>query len=289
MFSFFANMFGYLLNYIYMFIQNFGIAIILFSIILKVILLPLSIKQQGTMKKSAKLQGEVKEIQRKYKNNQEKINQETMELYKREKMNPFSGCLSSIVQIVLLFSVFYLVRSPLTYMKKVEKPIIDNYINEIKEEDSNANTAYPEISVIQHKGGEDERVNLNMNFLGIDLSKVPTQSNNDPKVYIIPILYVLTTFVSTRMTTKMQEKNNTKKDIIVENESKELKKETEEVDAMAQANKSMSWLMPIMSVSIAIIAPLGLALYWLINNVLMIIERLIIDKFFQPKEDENNV
>ena len=73
--------------------------------------------------------------------------------------------------------------------------------------------------------------------------------------------------------------------IIENNEEKALKKNEEEVDPMEQANKSMSLFMPIMSLSIAIIAPLGLALYWLVNNILMIFERLILNKILDSKEE----
>lgn len=272
MISFFANLFGYVLNFLYQFIQNYGIAIILFSIVLKLVMLPISIKQQKTMKKSAKIQGKLREIQDKYKNNPEKLNQETIDLYKREKMSPFSGCLSGIVQIVLLFAVFYLVRSPLTYMVKVDTAVIEQYTNEIKQEE-NKNNPYPEIAIIKEKGQTDERVNINMELLGLDLSSVPSQNLSDWKVYIIPVLYVLTSFVSMRITTGMQAKK------------KEENGENNEMDAVMQANKSMSYIMPIMSVSIAIIAPLGLALYWLINNVLMIIERLVLNKFLKEEEE----
>lgn len=275
MIAFFANMFGYILNFLYQFVNNYGLAIILFSIVLKIVMLPISIKQQKTMKKSAKVQAKMKEIQVKYKSNPEKLNQETMDLYKREKMSPFSGCLSAIVQLVLLFSVFYLVRSPLTHMKKVEPTIIENYTNEIKQEEQNKNNPYPEIAIIKEKGPTDENVNINMEFLGLDLSSIPTQNLSDWRVYIIPVLYVCTSFVSMRMTTAMNSKKK-----------KEEETESTEVDAMAQANKSMSYFMPIMSISIAVIAPLGLALYWLISNILMIGERLILNKFLKDEEEE---
>lgn len=288
--SFIADIFGYLLNAIYLIVKNYGLAIILFSIVVKIILLPLSIKQQKTMKKTAKLQEKMKEIQFKYKNNPEKLNQETMNLYKSENMSPFSGCLSSIVQIVLLFAVFYLVKSPLTYMKKVDPQLVETYSNEIKQEQEGKSTAYPEIAIIQYKGQQDERVNLNMDFLGIDLSKVPTQSLKDPRVYIIPVLYVITSFISIRLTTNMQKKKKQKElPEVIDGETPEVKKEIEEVDAMEQSNKMMSWLMPVMSISIAIIAPLGLALYWLMSNILMIIERIVLDKYFESKEEKNNV
>lgn len=274
--GFFANIFGYVLNFLYEFIGNYGLAIILFSVILKIIMLPISIKQQKTMKKSAKIQEKMKVIQDKYKNNPEKLNQETIELYKSEKMSPFSGCLSAIAQIVILFAVFYLVRSPLTYMKKVDTELINQYTNEIKQEENNKNTAYPEIAIIKEKGSQDERVNINMEFLGLDLSGIPSQDFSDWKVYVIPALYVATSFLSMRMTTNMQQK-------------KKKEEETEsstELDAVAQANKSMSYIMPIMSISIAVIAPLGLALYWLVNNILMIIERLVLNKVVKEEEEE---
>ena len=92
MLSFLANIFGYLLHAIYSFVNNYGLAVIIFSIILKLILLPLSIKQQRTMKKSTKIQGKLQEIQFKYKNDPERMNQETLKLYKEENMSPFSGC-----------------------------------------------------------------------------------------------------------------------------------------------------------------------------------------------------
>ena len=139
-----SNILGYLLNFIYNIVNNYGLAIILFSILIKIILLPLSIKQQKAMKKNAKMQVEIKEMQDKYKSNPEKLNQEMMDLYKRENMSPFSGCLSSIVQIVLLFAVFYLVRCPLTYMKKVDTQTIENYKNELS-----ITTSYPEVQIIK--------------------------------------------------------------------------------------------------------------------------------------------
>ena len=275
MISFFANLFGYVLNFLYQFIHNYGIAIILFSIVLKIVMLPISIKQQKTMKKSAKIQEKAREIQDKYKNNPEKLSQETMDLYKRENMSPFSGCLSAIIQIVLLFSVFYLVRSPLTYMSKVETGIVEQYTNEIKEQEEYKNNPYPEIAIIKEKGKIDERVNINMEFLGLDLSSVPSQALSDWKVYVFPVLYVITSFISMRITTGIQKKKQ-------ENNQDE---SHNEMDAITQTNKTMSYIMPIMSVSIAIIAPLGLALYWLVNNVLMIIERLILNQFLKDEEE----
>ena len=97
-----SDLFGYLLNFLYDLVKNYGIAIILFSILLRLILLPITYSQQKSLKKNEKIQKQIKDIQNKYKNNQEKINQETMDLYKKEKINPLSGCLSGIIQIVII-------------------------------------------------------------------------------------------------------------------------------------------------------------------------------------------
>lgn len=345
MISFFANLFGYVLNFLYEFVGNYGLAIILFSVLVKIIMLPISINQQKTMKKSQKINDEMKQIQFKYKNDPEKLNQEVMALYKREKLSPFSGCFSAIVQIILLFAVFYLVRSPLTYMKKVDANVIEkmesvvqeqgntsnykeiaviNYMNKLESENAssvseeeknnenqdaennenteneNAENSDNEVNQNQEQSNNEENTEteekdtfnindykdqayINMEFLGLDLSKVPTEDLGDLKVLIIPALYVISSFISIKLSTSTT--NKKKKDEKLIGDGKETKAE-EEYDAMEQANKSMSWFMPLMSISIACIAPLGLALYWLVNNILMIFERLFLNKFFKDEKEE---
>ena len=284
MFDFFANTFGYVLNLLYNLLNNYGLAIILFTILIKIILLPISIKQQRTMKKSAKLQEQMKSIQFKYKNDPEKMNQEIMSLYKSENMIPMSGCLSSIIQLILLLSIFYLVKSPLTYMRKIPTENLNNYVKQMQDEGKNVNNVYPEIDIIREKGPENEEVRLNMEFLGLDLSEIPQQSMSDYRVYIIPGLYIISTFISMRLTTSMQAKAKKKKDVIeLDADGKPKADDSNEVDVAMQTNKMMSWMMPIMSISIAFIAPLGLALYWLINNILMIIERLVLDRILKEE------
>jgi len=315
--GFIAELFGYLLNVLYNAFNNYGIAIIVFSIILRIILIPITIKQQKTLKKSAELQEEMKEIQKKYKNNPEKLNQATIELYKTEKMSPFSGCFSAILQLLIILSVFWLVSQPLTYMKKVNSSeqlntIVEEYKNRINEENNGNRTNYIEIEVIsriekdyqdinnkllgenvenkeelENKKQNLEKLHVNMDLLGLDLSKVPMQNLNDWKVYIIPILYVITSFISIKITTATQKKTNEKKDIIIDN-NKENSNSEEMLDSMNQMNNSMSYMMPIMSISIAAIAPLGLALYWLVSNILIILERLVINKFIGSKEEKDD-
>lgn len=291
--GFLANLFGYVLNFLYEWVQNYGWAMILFSVLLQLILLPLSIKQQKSMKKSAKIQGEMKKLQVKYKNNPELLNQEVMGLYKKEKVSPFSGCLSSIIQLILFLSVFYLVSRPLTYMLKVDPTVIQNYEQEITE--SGETSSYPEMKIIEEKATEDESVYINMDFLGLDLSKVPMQNLSDIKVLIIPIIYVITTFVNIKLITNM---NKTKEQREKEKEDKKRKKQKnaltdgkqeesmeEQLESMQQMTNSMNYMMPIMSIAIALIAPLGLSLYWLVKNILQLGERVLLNKVLKDKEE----
>ena len=326
MISFFASIFGFVLNFLYEIVKNYGVAIILFSILVKLIMLPLTVKQQKTVQKNEKLQKEMKQIQFKYKNDQEKLNQELMALYKREGMSPLSGCFSSIIQIILLFSVFYMVRSPLTYMEKIDTDII-NQLGTVIETQTDSKNTYKEIAIIQYikshynelgeekkivvnnpeESNENEenekseeksidltdyidKININMDFFGIDLSQVPTQNLKNWRTWIIPVLYVISSFISIRLTSAMTKKKEEKADtdVVVIDGEVEKKEKEEEYNPMQDATKTMTWMMPIMSISIAIIAPLGLALYWLMNNLLMIVERLVLNKIYNKEEAEKN-
>jgi YidC/Oxa1 family membrane protein insertase len=370
-----ASIFGYVLNWLYNLVQNYGVAIILFSVLLKLIMLPLTYKQQKSMKKSQKVQEEVKNLQFKYKNDQEKLQKETMELYKREGVSPFSGCLSTILQLFIFIAVFYLVSKPLTFMKKVDQNKINDYTNKIvneqvvdnttvenkveenktenttenkvenKEENKTENVTenkeenktetnttenktednnqqqrrsnYQEIEIIEKYGSTDEEVNVNMDFLGLNLTAVPMSNWQDFKVLILPILYLIVTFVNMKYTNDLQKKGSKEKkerraaelarryeklqteiDKLEDGEEKEKKikefekikkadQESEELeDGTLGMTKGMSFMMPLMSIMISMIAPLGLSLYWLISNLLNLIERVVVNKIIDKQDNK---
>ena len=374
--GFISEIFGYVLNFLYQWIGSYGISIMIFSVLLRLLLLPITIKQQATMKKTAAIQEKTKQLQFKYKNDPERLNKETMQLYKDEKMSPFSGCLSGILQIVIILAVFWLVSQPLTYMVRVNndetlKNIVEGYKTEI-EQSSGGRVNYIEIGVIakieeeykqtladiENYDGYVERINklnaeakqenseevvnkentedvnseennneevatseennnsestenkvieivtmeqleekrdnlnklrINMDFFGLNLSKVPSQNMGDWSVYVIPGLYVITSFISIKMTTSAQKKKKKETTVVDENgENKESDKQEEMLDSMGQMSNPMLYMMPIMSISIAFIAPLGLALYWLVSNILIILERLVLTKIFKSKEGDEN-
>ena len=376
-----SSIIGYVVNFLYNLINNYGLAIIIFSFLLRLILLPFTIKQQKTTKLQFKIQEESKAIQKKYKNDPETMNNEIMALYKRNNISPLSGCLSSILQIFVILAVFFVVSKPLTYMRKADKELVSAYTQIVTENNNGVIPGYHEISIVKYVNALDdstdenkkakENLSLNMSFLGLDLSNVPKDHMNNWTVYIIPVLYILTSILSIRLTTKEQDRvrmkakeNVTSKNKVVEVKGKEVSKNSKEdkakivkedskekedekdkdkvkdtkdskeekekkdnkeskdnkdnkenkeskenkeekalvkkddknekatqedyEESMNQMNKSMLYMMPIMSVMIAFIAPLGLALYWLVSNISMIIERIFIRKILDKEEEKEN-
>ncbi len=289
-----AGIFGWLLNLIYSAVNNYGLAIILFTVAVQIVLLPFTIRQQKTMIKNNKIQAKVKELQEKYKNDQVRLGQETMELYKSEKMSPCSGCFGSIIQLILFISIFYLVQQPLTYMEKMNENQINEYVQKYQISEQ---SRYKEIDIIREaKMAGDDSISIDMNFLGIDLSNIPSRNWGDPTVYIIPGLYVLSSIISMKITMNAGKKKMTKEEKEEEErkkrEQKALIKADEDDDDPSEAveamNKQMMLMMPIMAVSVAVISPLGLALYWLINNITTTAQRMVLDKYVSSKEEKEN-
>ncbi len=116
MIDFIAGYLGMLLKLIFDFVGDYGYSIIIFTIITKVLLLPINIKQTESTKRMNEINPKMKEIQEKYKNDKEKMNQKLMELYKEHNYNPASGCLPALIQMPILFSLFYVIREPIKYV-----------------------------------------------------------------------------------------------------------------------------------------------------------------------------
>ncbi|MEA2498508.1 MAG: YidC/Oxa1 family rane protein insertase [Actinomycetota bacterium] len=112
----FFEVFGGILSGIYAVVKSYGLAIILLTILTRIVLLPLSIKQTRSMREMQRIQPEVKKIQAKHKGDKQKMNQEMMALYKEHGVNPFGGCLPLLMQFPVLIALFNVLRKPLSYM-----------------------------------------------------------------------------------------------------------------------------------------------------------------------------
>ena len=286
-----SNIFGFVLNHIYLLVQNYGLAIILFSVLLKIVLLPLSINEQVTRRKTAKIQGQAREIEKKYKNDPQRKHQEVMALWKREKFNPLLGCMGPLVQMVLILAIFFLVRNPLTYMRNIDAYEIEEFREVViaAEGEDFIDGRFAEVSLVRYarsQGYTDSPFYINMDFLGLDLSNVPSEDWANPAVHIIPGLVVLATSVSMKLTMSMNQKKQVNKEIVLD---KDGNPEKQEPDLTQQMSRNMMWMMPIMMIIVCFNAPLGLSLYWLLNSILMITVILILNKVLFSKEDKEEI
>ena len=110
---------GYIIEFIYNLVQNYGIAIILFTVVIKLILTPLNVKSQKSMRKQQKIQPYLAELQKKYANDQEKLNRETMKLYKENNISMAGGCLPMLIQMPILIGLYQVIQKPLSYLLHV--------------------------------------------------------------------------------------------------------------------------------------------------------------------------
>lgn len=238
-----ARAMGWILRSLYEATTNYGLAIILFTVFIKLITIPLSLKQQRSMKETQEIQPILEKLQKKYQNNQEKLAQEMQKLYEERKINPFGGCLLLLIQIPIIYSMFFAIAQPVKFMyPEIKTPAVEQSIEAYADKGT-----YKELYYIIN-----ERQDLiNTEFLGIDLGMVPDISNW--LTWIIPVLSGLATFLSSYIS-KRQTKNN---------------------GASNQQAESMQLymmlVMPLMIAWISFRVPLGMGLYWFVNTLVSIL------------------
>lgn len=242
---------GWCLRFFYDLTLNYGLAIILFTIFIKIIMTPLNIKQQQSLLETQKIQPLVQEIQNKYKNDKQKQSEEMAKIYQEKKINPFGGCLLLIVQIPIIFAMFYAVQQPITYMFPEEKnEVVIQKIEEYK----SINPTYKEVYYI----AEQRKDLLNTYFLGINLAQVPSSDIKNLVLWIIPLLSGITTYFTSRISAKQSAGTG-----------------NEQTERM---QKNMMMVLPIMTTYISFIVPLGMGLYWLVNNIVSVLIQIGVTK-----------
>ena len=309
MLSFIASVFGYAMSFIYGLVQNYGIAIILFTVLVKIILLPLTIKQQKSMEKMQELQPLYQELQRKYGNDQQRLSLEYQKLLKEKNMNMMSGmgcsgCLLQLIQFPIILGLFYMMVSPLTYILKLPQEEIDQYkqnlnsyyASQIIESKQNSGETLTEAEIAEINSGDylqnsryhelviakQEKL-FNMQFLGINLGDIANENRGNFLLYIIPILCMGITFISLRMSSKTLDEAKKKENIKANNDEKGMTTANEEMPMPDM--RVMNTMMPIMTGYIAFIAPQGLGLYWTTNSLLQLIQMRLLKKMKDKKKD----
>ena len=322
-----ATIIGAMLNAIYSVIGNFGWSIILLSLIIKVLLIPLEIKGRITNIKTSKIADKQKIIQEKYKNNQQAFNQAMIDLYKEEGMSPMAplgGCLMVIIQLLVMIGIIIVVVSPLKYIKGLTTEEIDSKYSQIVEArvakltsegkseeeaktEAQKDIRQKEMVIIRELGSTDEKVNINMEFLGLDLTSIPSETIKsisdlkEPKnlgIISIPILYIVMSFISFGVAQKdmehMRQQSKNKDDNVVkviedkkENEDEEKFTGEDFQDAMMTSNKMMKYILPIMIFSVSMVTSLGISIYWAFNSMVDILKIYLLKHIVNKKLEKD--
>lgn len=294
--------FGYLLDWLYQFTSNYGIALILFAILVKLLLFPIQAKSKKSMMKMSRLSPLVQKIQARYPDDQQKQNEALQQLYKDEGVSMTGGCLWSFVPLLILLPLYQVVRQPIVYMLHESLDVAEQIIEIIKAANSEyfgGNPYYHQMVAARYLPEFAEAIKeaipsvsantlagLNFDFLGIDLGAVPqfnvfrwtTWDWAHIGAFLIPILsagsQVLSMFISQKM-------NNS----VITNEKGVQDKETAKNSQQNQTNMIMMWMMPLMSLWIGFTVPAALSLYWFIQGIVSIVQDVFLTQHYRKIYD----
>ena len=278
---------GYLMWAMYQIIHSYGWAIILFTIVTKLLLIPLAIKQQKSTIKLQILQPKMQEIQAKYKNNPQKMNEEMQALYDRENYSMTAGCLPMLIQFPIIFGLLDVVYRPLTHLLHIPSDVMTKAAEIATGIIGSAATGgyAPEISIFNSIKADptayaalgsdmlDKILAFDMHFLGLDLSIFPNQvitfglSGEAMASLLNPIILIPILSGGTALLMSLVTMRNA---------------------AGAAGNNStttvMMLMMPLMSLWFTFMVPAGAGLYWTISNVVAVGQTMVMNHFWNPKE-----
>ncbi len=295
---------GFIIEFIYNLVQNYGFSIIIFTVLIKLILMPLAVKSQKAMRKQQKIQPYMMELQQKYANDKEKLQQETMKLYKENNISMTGGCLPLLIQFPILIGLYRVIQKPLTYLLGVDFKLTETLsrVTEIMTRmtaehadiigklstataEQVANNSQIQLSKwVSILNGPNDPWVINFGFLGLDLSVVPSVSVNyilsgkfmyldRVLLILIPLIAILTTWLSMKQSQKMTQ----------------MPKNAQQDNPAASMNKSMNLMMPIMTGIFTFTLPSGLGLYWIVSNLMQILQQYLLNQYFKKKGDDFDV
>ena len=263
-FDFIAKILAVFVRPLYELIGNYGLTIIIFTILLKLVTMPMSVKSQKSMAKLQQVQPLISEIQRKYANNREKMQTELMKVYDKYDISPTGGCMPMLLQLVVLMGFIQIVYKPYTYLLNIEEATINKLAGK---------TLADQLALSENVLNKlNLKEPLQLDFFGIELGKVLKENMGDWKMWILPVIALALTILSVYISQKQAEKKqgkNSKNDL--------------QAQQAAAMNKSMFIMMPVMTAVITYTMPLGCALYWAISTLTQIIQQFVIDQFVVKK------
>lgn len=263
MFDVIYSFFGAILHFFYDLFGNYGLALIGFTFVVNIILLPLTWKQQKSTTMMQAIQPELNRIQEKYKNDKEKLNTEIMKLYQNNNINPMSGCLPLLIQLPIIFILYRIVYSPISHM-----------LGYTAEQLANLKAKYPDITgnMIEVELAAKSGL-IDFDFFGLDLSLVPSIGNIN-LLWLIPIFAGITTYGLSWLTMRQAEAKKT-----------EEQKKKEKDNPTANQMQTMNKIMPLITVWFAFTFSASIGLYWIMNNIFKMIQQLVVNQLLKK---ENN-
>ena len=290
--------FAWLVRLFYNLTNSYGVALILFTLVIKLIMLPFQMKSKKSMMRMSRVSGQMQELQKRYAKNQAKLQEEMQKLYEEEGVNPMSGCLWSLIPFPILIALYSIIRQPITHFMMLSKDVLQTVVQSAADAGVNLTNivmmdkatgtpalkdglyqlaSYGQINLVkavQEMGLSTPEgwFDMNYNFLGLDLTATPWEYVKNFTftwavigVILIPILAGLSQFVFSKLTMKTQP----------------------QADAAGGASmKSMMYMMPLFSVYIAFIMPAALGVYWVAQSVFSLIQEAILNKTFSAKLSE---
>ena len=276
--------FGWLLSQLYQFTNNYGVAMILFAILVKIILAPISAKSKKSSMKMSRMTPRLKALQEKYANDPKKQNEAVQALYKEEGVSMGGGCLWGFIPLLILFPLYTVIRQPIVYMLGESLEVAEQMVAVVREQAPTLftqNDFYDQIIAARHLGdyaaaiqdavptvNEAVLINMDFNFLGIDLGAQPSfnvfawEAFNWATIglFLIPLLSAGSQVFSMWLSMRM---NNS----VITNEKGIQDAEAAKDSQANQTSKTMMWMMPLMSLWIGFTVPAALSLYWFIQGI----------------------
>lgn len=294
--------FGYLMGWLYQFTNNYGIALILFSVIVQLVMLPMTAKSKKSMMKMSRLQPRMQEIQRRYADDPQRQNAAIQAMYKEEGVSMGGGCLWSLVPMLIIIPLYTVVRQPLVYMLHESLETANQIVDVLKTaapEAFGSNAYYNQITaaqlIPQYADVLKEAIptisdtvlnGVNFGFLGCNLGLIPPFNVFASTFWIWPnvglFLLALLSAGNQVVTMWINQKMN---DSVVTNKDGIQDKETAQNSQAAQTGKVMMYTMPLMMLWIGFTVPASLSLYWLIGGVVRTIEDVLLTKKYRTQYD----
>ena len=295
--------FGYLLSFLYQLTGNYGVAMILFAILVQVVLMPINAKSKKSMMKMSRLTPRVQEIQSRYANDPQKQNELIQKLYRDEGASMGGGCLWSLIPLLILWPLLAVVRQPITYILMESADVAQQIVTVIKDAAPSmfsSNSYYDQVIAAQAIPqfveelkaaipgiSETTLAGINFNFLGINLGTIPQFNIFSESwvwnwahigAFLIPVIsaasQVLQMWIS-------QKTNNS----VVTNEKGIQDEETAKKSQQNQSMQTMMWMMPLMSLWIGFSVSAGLSLYWFMGGVVRMITDPIMTNHYRKIYD----